>query len=307
MERAFDFTAVGEISLDTIVLGPAADGAASKQRAQSIVDLPGGQAATAAVACRRLGWRSRWAGAIGDDDAGRRCIDALTQECVDANVVTRAGVPSRRALIHVESESGERRVFEARDPRLGITPGGIPNGIFTSTRILLVDATDPKHALHAARVARGAGVRTMIDVDYVWPGLDELLRSIDIVIMPGSIVERAAGVAGLGAALARIGRAAEALAVVATLGADGALGWTREEEVRAPAIKTNTAIDTTGAGDAFRAGFAASWLGRPGGKPNLGELLADANLVAGLSCRALGAQTALPQALEVPAHLRGPL
>jgi sulfofructose kinase len=306
MERAFDFTAVGEISLDTLVLGAGGDESSSKQRAQSIVDLPGGQAATAAVACRRLGWRSRWAGAFGDDEAGRRCIDALTDERVDAHTVTRGAVPSRRALIYVDPASGERKVFEARDPRLGITPGGIPNSIFTSTRILLVDATDPKHALHAARVARAAGVRTMIDVDYLWPGLDELLRAIDIVIMPASIAEKAAGVPGVGIALSRIGQATGALAVVATLGADGALGWTRDEEIRVPAVKVE-AVDTTGAGDAFRAGFAASWLSRGSTKPNLADLLADANLVAGLSCRALGAQTALPRALEVPDHLRGPV
>ena len=308
MERPFDFTAVGEISLDTIVLGVAADpsGNVSKRRVQSIVDLPGGQAATAAVACRRLGWRSRWAGAVGDDDAGSRCLSVLTSEHVDAHAVTRADVPSRRAVIEVESGSGERRVFESRDRRLDVTPGGIPHSVFTSTRVLLVDASDQKHALHAARIARGAGVLTMVDVDYVWPGLAELLHEIDIVVMPASVVEMAAGVPGLGAAVASIAQASGAQAVIATMGADGALAWADGREILAPATPVEV-VDTTGAGDAFRAGLAAGWLGRGGRALAWGDLLADANFVAGMACRGLGAQTSLPLAVDVPGRLRGPV
>ena len=307
MERHFDFTAVGEISLDTIVLGvpPGGGGDGSKHRVQSIADLPGGQAATAAVACRRLGWRSRWVGTVGDDDPGNRCLSALSLEDVDAHAVTRAGVPSRRAVIHVTA-SGDRTVMESRDRRLDLTPGGIPHAVFTSTRVLLVDATDPRHSLHAARIARAAGVLTMIDVDYVWPGLTELLREIDIVVMPSSIVEQAAGTPGLGSALAEIAKATAAQAVIVTLGVDGALAWADGREIRAAGVAGSEVVDTTGAGDAFRAGLAASWLGRATTKPAWGDLLADANLVASLACRRIGAQTSLPLALEVPARLRGP-
>lgn len=306
MERQFDFTAVGEISLDTIVLGVPAGDEGSKRRVQTITDLPGGQAATAAVGCGRLGWRSRWVGAIGDDDAGRRTLAALTSERVDTQAVTRRGVPSRRAVIEVEAKSGERTVLESRDARLSISPGEVPDAVLASTRILLVDATDPKHALHAARVARAAGALTLLDVDYVWPGLVELLREIDIVVMPASIIETAAGVLGLGKALTVLCEASRARAVIATMGSEGALAWAAGREFRAAATRVS-AVDTTGAGDAFRAGLAASWLGRPGTQPNWAEMLADANLIAGLACRALGAQTSLPLALEVPVHLRGPV
>jgi sugar/nucleoside kinase (ribokinase family) len=68
-------------------------------------------------------------------------------------------------------------------------------------------------------------------------------------------------------------------------------------------------VDTTGAGDAFRAGLAAAWLGRVSAvsslEPELGDLLADANLIASLNCRRLGAQAGLPTAAEVPIHFRG--
>ena len=300
-----DFAAVGEISLDTFARGVSRRDA-PKQSVQQVVDLPGGQAATAAVACRRLGWRSLWIGAVGDDAAARQLMAALQRERVDAHAITRHNVMTRRAVILVDATTGDRTVFQHRSDALNIRPGELPDEIYASARILLVDATDPAHAIHAARVARAAGVATMLDVDYVGPELDALLRAVEIVVMPGEIAEAAAGVSGVGAALVELGNRSGALAVVATLGSEGALGWARGEEIRAQATAVD-AVDTTGAGDAFRAGFAAAWLGRAGTDPYLADLLADSNLVAGLACRALGAQTALPTALEVPAHLRGPV
>jgi sugar/nucleoside kinase (ribokinase family) len=55
--------------------------------------------------------------------------------------------------------------------------------------------------------------------------------------------------------------------------------------------------DTTGAGDVFRAGFAAACLRWPDGQ--LEQALAYANAAAALSCRALGARGALPTAAEI--------
>ena len=86
-----DFAALGENSLDTVALGPINWRAGSKESLTTLMESPGGQAATAAVACARLGWRSRYAGAVGDDAAGRTVLAALTQADVELCVITRAG------------------------------------------------------------------------------------------------------------------------------------------------------------------------------------------------------------------------
>src|SRR6187401_79295 len=171
-----DFAAVGEISLDTFARGAGASAHQSKNSVNDIVDLAGGQAATAAVACARLGWRARWIGAVGDDSAGEYALSALKHDRVEIHAVTRNNVTSRRAVILVDSTTGDRQVFQHRSEQLNIRPGEFPTQTYTTTRILLVDASDPGHALDAARLARAASVATMVDVDYVWPGLHELLR-----------------------------------------------------------------------------------------------------------------------------------
>jgi sugar/nucleoside kinase (ribokinase family) len=300
---AFDFTAVGENSLDTLAVA-SGWAHAGKQALSTLAELPGGQAATAAVGMARLHWRSRYAGVVGDDAAGAVVREALAEERVHAVLVARRSAATRRAVVVVDGASGERRVFEHRDPALNFQDGEPTDDVYSDTRILLVDLTDPLAALRGARLARAAGVRIMTDVDRPDPSLGALLPLVDLVVVPAEALAAISGTAEVGQGLRRLAADSRAAAVIATLGAGGAVAWCGGHEIRSPA-RAVAVVDTTGAGDAFRAGLAAAWLGRGAEDADLEDLLADANLVAGLNCRALGAQTALPQALEVPRHLRG--
>ena len=94
-----------------------------------------------------------------------------------------------------------------------------------------------------------------------------------------------------------IALAASAGLVVAKAGPDGAVATRGDELVRAPAPAVD-AVDTTGAGDSFDAGFLVSWLA---GDP-LERALAIANACGGLSTRALGGVDAQPTIDEALAH-----
>jgi sugar/nucleoside kinase (ribokinase family) len=306
-DASFDVVTFGENSLDTLVPSGHVPGRV-KQRAASIDDLPGGQAATAAVACARLLWRTRYVGVFGDDLAGGVVRAALARDHVDVFAVTRTTARTRRAVVLVDETTDERSVLEYRDSALKLLPGEIPDTVFSDTRILIVDAVDVEASIAAAVTARAAGVRTIVDVDHAGARIFDLLRAIDLVVVPEGVVAQLSGIPDVGAGLAAIGRECGAAVVVATLGPDGALAWCQGQEVRAPGRIVDV-VDTTGAGDAFRAGLAAAWLGRVSAvsslEPELGDLLADANLIASLNCRRLGAQAGLPTAAEVPIHFRG--
>jgi sugar/nucleoside kinase (ribokinase family) len=84
--------------------------------------------------------------------------------------------------------------------------------------------------------------------------------------------------------------------VTVTLGAAGSLTWCGGREIRTPPLSVDC-VDSTGAGDAFRGGFAAACLGAPLGE--LEEILVYANAVAALNCRALGARGGLPRGADV--------
>ena len=66
------------------------------------------------------------------------------------------------------------------------------------------------------------------------------------------------------------------------------------------------ALDTTGAGDAFRGGFAAAWVQSAGqGRVSAAAVLARANATAALNCRGAGAQGSLPTMAEVEQLVTG--
>ena len=296
--RPFDFVAVGESSLDLLCVCerfPVSDG---KARLIRKLEAPGGQAATAAVACARLGLKSRYVGAVGDDAAGKTVCHALEREGVDVRVAIRPGAETRSAVILIDQSSGRRSVLASRDDRLNIDAGDFDDAEWTDARVLLVDGSDVALSRRAAAAARASGVRTLVDLDTPTADALELLKLIDVVIVPAGFVRVATGHSAIGPGLAALAAASGATAAIATAGGEGATAWCDRAVVHVDAVKTEV-VDTTGAGDAFRAGFAAAWLAGGANPPDLIEMLQFAARVAALNCRALGAQQGLPTADEL--------
>jgi sulfofructose kinase len=274
----------------------------SKQRVRRFARLPGGQAATAMVACARLGWRARYIGSFGDDENGTAGRASLEAEGVDVSAArTVAGVANQFAVIIVDGRTGDRTIMWDRPAPLTFLPDEVPLHAIASARVLLVDCHDTPAATRAAQHARAVDVRTVIDVEYVRPGIAELLRNIDVIIAAQDFPGALTGRAELGASLAAMAREYGAAVVCATLGVDGSLALVGGREIRSPAFKVEV-VDTTGAGDVFRAGFIAGWL-ESGAEGQAADVLAYANAVAALKCRALGAREGIPRRHEVHALL----
>lgn len=265
--------------------------AGDKGRILSEHSRPGGQVATATLGVARLGLRAALIAAVGADEVADEALAPLEREGVDLGQVQRvSGCSTRRALVLVEAASGERSVLESRDAQLRIDPDGDFGPCVQSARVLLVDVTSPEAARKAARLAREAGGAVLLDADATWDQPEALLRWIDFPVVPrvlaeefgkGSVERGLEWIASFGARLA-----------VATLGDEGSLACGSATEgalVRSPAFHC-ALRDSTGAGDAFRAGFAfglcRGW--------SVGRVLAAANATASLNCEGRGAQEGLP-------------
>ena len=147
------------------------------------------------------------------------------------------------------------------------------------------------------RVSRAtAGIPTIIDVERVRPGINELLQQIDAIIAAQAFPTELTGYEEPGRALEAMAREFAAPLVCVTLGAEGSLARAGGREVRTAAFQVDC-VDRTGAGDAFRGGFAAGCLRAPDG--DIEDVLRYANAVAALNCRALGARGAIPTLEEV--------
>ncbi|HEX7942987.1 MAG TPA: carbohydrate kinase family protein, partial [Gemmatimonadaceae bacterium] len=121
--HTFDVVTLGLNSVDMIAVVPEYPARNSKQHLEEFVRLPGGQMATAAATCARLGWRSRYVGAFGDDELsvfGRR---SLTDEGVDVSAAWDVpGATSQFAVVIVDRSTGERTVLWNRHEGLDIAP-----------------------------------------------------------------------------------------------------------------------------------------------------------------------------------------
>ena len=301
--QPFDAVGFGLNTTDLLAVVAEYPRAGTKGPVRDLTILPGGQAATAMTAVSRLGWSARYIGCFGDDANGRLGRETLEQVGIDVTTCkTATGATNALSLILVDQGSGQRTVLWSRHPGLRLGPEDVPLDAVRSGRVLLVDCHETEAATAATRHARAASIPTIIDVERVRPGIEELLSQIDIIITAQEFPEALTGIGDLGRALRTVRHSFGAAVVCTTLGAEGSLAVVDGVEIRTPGYAVPV-VDTTGAGDVFRGGFIAGWL-QGGTDAEVEDVLRYANAAAALKCRALGAQAGIPTAAEVKALLQ---
>ena len=293
----FDVVGIGLNAVDYLVGLARFPIPGEKLRMSAFAREGGGQVATALVALSRWGCRCKYVGNAGDDDHGRLSILLLSREGVDlAHVRTIPGASSQFAVILVEKGTGERTILWDRDPQIRVLPEDLPLDEIRRARALLLDGHDVPPAIVAARTARNAGVPVVLDAEKVQEGTEELLSLCDHIVaaghFPGLLIPGASAEDGAREILRIYGPKTSTV----TLGPRGAYGCDGRQEIFSPSIRVE-AVDTTGAGDIFHAGFLYALLG---GLP-FREILAFANSAAGLSCRGMGGRAAIPTIEEIRA------
>jgi sulfofructose kinase len=282
---SIDFVGLGLNSADTLIRLPHFPELDSKVEILSSEVLPGGQAASAAVACHRWGLRARYIGKVGDDWAGRVQREAFAREEIEAHLVEVAGCPSQAAYILVDQASGERTILWQHDQRLDLTVEDLPREWIAQTRLLHVDGHPPAPAAAAARWAREAGALVTADLDNIYDGVEELLPSVDYLLASREFPSRLTGISSPPEALLEVRRRFGCRVVGTTLGRDGAIAWDGESFFYSPGFCVD-AVDTTGAGDIFHAAFAFGLLEGQ----RLDQVLEFSCAAAALNCTALGAR-----------------
>ncbi len=167
-----------------------------------------------------------------------------------------------------------------------------------NARVLHLDGRDTSAAALAARWARGAGIPVVADLDDLYPGYEALLPNIDFLITSRDIPARLTGEPDLRLSLPQVHRRYACRLTAATLGPEGVLAWDGERFHYAPAYKVD-AVDTTGAGDIFHAGFIYGFLqGWP-----LQRQLEFACAAAALNCTAVGARGGIQPVQAIDAFM----
>jgi sulfofructose kinase len=291
-----DLVGVGLNATDTLIPVAHYPASGSKVEFRSAQVLPGGQVATAVVACQQWGLHTRYVGKVGDDSAAALHRAEFARTGVEAHLLTAPGCASQQAFILVE-DSGERTVLWKRDDRLTLRPEEVDREWIVNSRALHVDGHDTAAATVAAGWARAAAISVIADVDELYPGVEALLKNVDYLITSRDIPGRLMSEPDLPRSLPALSTRFGCRLTAATLGDEGVLAWDGAQFHYAPAFRLNT-VDTTGAGDIFHAGFIFGLLqGWP-----LPRQLDFACAAAALNCTAVGARGAI-QSVEAIEHL----
>jgi sugar/nucleoside kinase (ribokinase family) len=279
-----DLVGVGLNATDTLISLSSFPAPGSKVEYRAETVMPGGQTASAVIACQHWGMRTRYVGKLGDDDAGRMHREAFARAGVEAQLIAVPGGASPQSLILVDG-AGERTVLCRRDERLVLEPADLVREWIVSAQTLHLDGHDTAAATAAARWAREAGIPVVADLDEVYAGVSDLIENIDYLIVSRDFPCRLMAETDLESALRKIQIRYGCRLTAATLGQDGVLAWDGTEFHRRCAYRVPV-VDTTGAGDIFHAGFI---YGLYRGWP-LDCQLDFACAAAALNCMATGAR-----------------
>jgi len=286
---AFDVVGFGLNSVDHLCVVDRHPRLDSKQQLRRYDVQPGGQVPTALVALQRWGMRTAYIGSFGDDAGGVLSRQSLAAEGVDLSAThVRRGTRQQVSVILIDEISGERSVLWERVDDLVLRPDEVRRDVLTAGRVLLMDAVDMPSAIDAARGARQAGVLTVLDTDTPGPGIDELLRLTDVLIVGAEFPARLTGMTDVRRAL-RAAAQCGPWFVGVTLGPGGALAYVDDVYHYVPAVRVPV-VDSTGAGDIFHAGSIYGLL--QGWPP--AETLRFAAAAAALKCEQLGGRPGIP-------------
>ncbi|MEO8687031.1 MAG: sugar kinase [Solirubrobacteraceae bacterium] len=286
---------IGDLMTDVVAWTPGPLAHASDTPSQ-ITTHPGGGGANVAARLAALGVPTLLIARAGNDLAGRAAIEDLRSGGVETSVAIDP-VRATGTVVVIVEPTGERTMLPDRGANAALSPTDLPvEALRAATHLhlsgyTLLDPGSRAAGLVALEHAREAGVSVSVDpasaapietagprafLDWVAHADMLLPNREEAVVLTGAREPEAAAWA-----LARGGRD-----VVITLGADGALWSDGEQIVRAAAAEAPAPVDSTGAGDAFTAGWLAARL--RGAEP--AEALAAANELAASTLREAGAR-----------------
>jgi len=298
-DKPFDVVGMGLNSVDLIGVVPEFPTLNSKMKLLQFSKQGGGQVATAMVALTRWGVRTKYIGKVGGDELGSFSLDKIREEGVDISSVTiEPHANNQFSMILVDGVSGERTILWDRDERLMYREGELKKKDICSGKILHLDGHDTRAAVRSAQWAKKEGIPTVIDIDKVEPLTGKLIRQIDFVVTSSRFPTLMTGIPDREKALIELQKYTPGF-LCSTLGHEGAMALVNGEILYVKGFKIK-AVDTTGAGDVFHAGFIYGLLQNW----EIVEILRFANAAAALKCRDIGGRKGIPTLGEVEKFLR---
>ena len=227
----------------------------------------GSSAVIFACGCARLGLKTAFIGKVGEDLFGQFMLDSMGDRGIDTSgIIMDSSIGTGLSVIL--ASKGDRAILTY--------PGVIPTLKYSDIQINVIKNSRHLHLssfflLDCLRPdipklfkqARKLGLSTSLDTNFdpseKWnDGLDEALEYVDVFLPNEAEVKAVTGNNNELDALLALSKRIEN--VVVKLGADGAIGKRKGQEMFKQETVSVKVIDTVGAGDSFDAGFVYGFL-----------------------------------------------
>ncbi|WP_130875150.1 ribokinase [[Pseudopropionibacterium] massiliense] len=250
-----DVLVVGSVNEDVAVSVERLPGPGETLLASDLAISCGGKGANQAVAAARDGVRVAMAGAVGDDEAGRRQAAALDAAGVDTRWLPRlAGVPTGTAFIQVDTR-GENTIVVAQgaNARAALPAGDV------EARVIVTQNEIPQAVQRAVdELATRTGARLVVNAAPAPAAPPPWYGNADpLVVNEHEAAQLAASNEAGAGLLHRLRERTGARSLVMTLGERGALVNDGTGVHAIPPVVVERVVDATGAGDTFVGVLAA--------------------------------------------------
>jgi len=265
----------------------------------------GGKGANQAVMAAKLGAQVTMVTRVGRDVFGEGTLRNYREQGIDTTYLRFDDERFSGVAPILVDDSAQNVIVIVPGANLGLSPADVQDAaqVLRDADVVVCQLEVPvETTLEAFRIAKSAGVRTILNPAPAATLPDELLRLADLCVPnepeAETLTGRAVRTSEEAEVAARALRVRGPRAVIITLGERGALFVDAETVEHVPPVRVK-AVDPTGAGDAFIGSLAVFWAA---GLP-VRQAIRRANAVAALSVTRVGTQVSFPARAAADAFL----
>ena len=265
---------------------------------------PGGKGSNQAVAAAKAGAKTYFISKIGNDQFGSMATKIYDEAGVDySKVIISSEHATGAAGILVDQKSGKNAINVVPGAAGALTNQDIDQAsdIIKNSQVFLTQLEAPKAVVfYSLKMAHDNDVTTILNpapaalidkqifplIDYFTPNETEASFYLDYSVENELDAKKASdkfiewGIKN----------------IIITMGEKGAYFANKEEQFHVPIVNlANPVVDTTGAGDAFNAGFAVALTENQ----NIRDAIKFASATAGLSTTKIGTANSMPSRAEI--------
>jgi len=317
MTEIFDVICIGAALVDMIAQVERHPESDDEVFVSDLKILSGGAAANTAYACAKVGLRSVFIGKLGKDDSmGLKIINDFNAAQVNTNFIKYTDEYGTGSAYVVLNKDGDRRIYAHSGAANYLSKDDIIEGEIIPTKVLFLSSLkNLEPFIEAAIIGKSNMIPVILNpgmliIEQGFARIKELLKNVDVLIMSEREFLILFDINGDSLTLNLVKANSQILfdlgikSLIVTKGKEGALLFTANNSNLIPPFIIDNVVDTTGAGDAFSAGFIYGFIqNRSFEFEDLRHNVKIGNLLASKCIQKLGARYGIPDVDEFKSEL----